>query len=189
MLEIYSNNMEVEVKAKVDNLDEIKDKLKSLGASFGEVKREEDFYYKIEGEIHNFEPGSFTLRVRDSIEEKSLTYKAFTNRYGIWDEHKVEIDNIEEMKRILEKAKFSLAYTVCKERLSGKLNEFSFNLDKVKGLGNYIEVELISNDAKKDQEKIKDFLRSLGIKDNQFERRGYPEIIAGKDGFHSHGQK
>jgi len=180
--------MEVEVKAKVDNLDEIKEELKSLGASFDKVKREEDFYYKLGNEIRNFEPGSFTLRVRDSNKGKFLTFKAFTDRYGVWDEHEVEVDDAQEMRTILEKSKFILAYTITKERVSGKLNKFSFNLDRVKELGDYIEVELVSHETEKAQATIKDFLKSLGIKDNQLDRRGYPEIVAAQQGFYSKGQ-
>ena len=182
--------MEVEVKAKVDNLEEIKNKLRDLGTTFDKrIKKEEDFYYKIGSEIYNFEPGSFVLRVRDGNKGKLLTFKALTDRYGVWDEHEVKIDNIEEMKKILEKSRFTLAYQVSKERISGTLDEFSFNLDKVKELGDYIEVELISNDAEKAQDRIKDFLKKLEIKENQFERRGYPEIIAGNKGYHSKTQK
>ena len=112
-----------------------------------------------------------------------------TDRYGVWDEHEVEIDDHEEMKKILEKSRFILAYTVIKERVSGKLKEFSFNLDKVKDLGYYIEMELISNDGKAAQEKIKSFLLKLGISTDQLERKGYPEIMAAKKGFHSKGQR
>lgn len=181
--------MEVEVKAKVDNLEQIRDKLKSLGASFDKVKREEDFYYKFASEIHNFEPGSFILRVRDSGKGRFLTFKAFTDRYGVWDEHEVKIDDAKEMKIILEKSGFTLAYTITKERISGKLDKLSFNLDRVKELGDYIEVELVSHEAEKAQAIIKDFLKSLGIRDNQLDRRGYPEIVAAKQGFYSKGQK
>lgn len=101
--------MEVEVKAKVDNLDEIKEKLKTLGAYFDKVKKEEDFYYKLEGEIYNLEPGSFTLRVRDGDRGKLLTFKAFTDTYGVWDEHEVKIDDIREIKNYTGEIKIYLS--------------------------------------------------------------------------------
>lgn len=73
--------------------------------------------------------------------------------------------------------------------MSGKLDKFSFNLDRVKELGDYIEVELISQEKEKAQAAIKNFLKSLGIKNDQLDRRGYPEIVAAKQGYYSKGQK
>lgn len=79
--------------------------------------------------------------------------------------------------------------TLTKERIPGKLGEFSFNLDNIKELGLYIEVELIDEDGKRAQDKIKQLLFKLGISENQLERRGYIEIIFEAQGMKFNGQK
>jgi len=88
----------------------------------------------------------------------------------------VEIDNVEEMKNILEKAGFTRILTLTKERKMGKLREFEINLDRVRELGNYVEIALESDrhDARKD---LIDFIKELGFTEGQIEHRGYAAII------------
>jgi adenylate cyclase class IV len=55
-------------------------------------------------------------------------------------------------------------------------------LDKIKELGNDIEVERYERGEKNIQEEIITFLYDLGIKHHQLERRGYAQILFEKMG-------
>ncbi|MBZ9572206.1 class IV adenylate cyclase [Patescibacteria group bacterium] len=182
--------MEIEIRAKIENLTNLKKKLINLGATLGTQRRQFDVIYKKKGEEGTDQgPGSYILRIRDSDKGKFLTFKALTERRGVWEEYELKIDNVKEAKKILEKIGFIKALTLTKERTPGKLDEFNFNLDNIKELGSYIEVELIDDDGRKAQEKIKQLLFKLGISENQLERRGYPEIIFEAQGMRFNGQK
>ena len=181
--------MEVEVKAKVENLDEIRTILESMGATFTGKLYQKDSVNKLKGEEKNVEPGSFMLRIREERDKNYLTFKAFTDRFGAWEEYETEILDPREMDKILKRVGFVTVMTLTKEREPGKIGKYSFNLDKIKELGDYIEVEIISDDSKSAQEEIMKFLKSLGINKDQFERRGYPEIVYAKEGIFSKGQK
>lgn len=182
--------MEVEIRAKIENLTDLKERLIDLGAEFGVQRKQFDAIYKRKGKERDTQgPGSYILRIRDSDNGKFLTFKALTERQGAWEEYELEIDNVKEAKKILQRIDFVEVLTLTKERISGKLGEFNFNLDNIKELGSYIEVELISNNSKEAQDKIKQFLFRLGISEEQLERRGYVEIIFESLGVKSSGQK
>ena len=181
--------MEVEVKAKVENLNEIRKTLSDMGAIFKEKLFQKDAVNKLKGEEKNVEPGSFMLRIREEKKKNYLTFKAFTDRFGAWEEYETEISDPKEMDKMLKRIGFVTVMTLTKEREPGKIGKYSFNLDKIKELGDYIEIEIITDDSKSAQEEIMKFFRSLGINEDQFERRGYPEIIYAREGITSKGQQ
>lgn len=182
--------MEVEIKAKLKNLSDIKNKLLKLGAKLGKSKKQLDVFYKPKNEVKStLRPGLYILRIRESGDDKLLTFKALTPIKGVWEEYEVKIDNIKEMQKILEKLGLVKVFTIHKIRIPGKLGDFEFNLDKVEELGNYIEIGLIAKDGGKAQHKIRELYSKLGIRDNQLERRGYGEIISAQIGIKSNGIK
>ena len=95
--------MEIETKIKVDNLNDAKKKLVSLGATFSHTTRQIDDYYKEKGkEKETQRPGSFLLRIRKQKEKSQLAFKALTNKTGVWIEHETDISKPEEVEKILE---------------------------------------------------------------------------------------
>ena len=170
--------MEIETKIKTDNLEEIKKKLVDLGANFFNTVIQEDDWFKQKGkEMETQRPGSYILRIRKQGKQSFFTFKALTETTGAWIEHETGIENPNDMQAILEKIGFKKVITITKERTFGKLGEFSICIDKVKELGNYIEFEIISNDAKQAKNKINELLKKLNISENQIEHRGYAAII------------
>jgi len=182
--------MEVEIKAKLKNLSGIKNKLLKLGAKFRESKKQIDVFYKPKNEVHStLRPGLYILRVRESSNDKFLTFKALTSIKGVWEEYEVRIDNTKEMQKILEKIGLVKVFAIEKIRIPGHLGKFEFNLDEVKELGSFIEIGLVAKDGEKAQNKIKELYSKLGISENQLERRGYGELVVAKMGIKSNGIK
>jgi len=56
------------------------------------------------------------------------------------------------------------------------------NFDRVKGLGDFLEIELISDNGEEAQKEIKQFFKELGINEDKLERRGYGELWQEKYG-------
>lgn len=174
--------MEVEVRAKVNDLQEMKKGLEAMGASFGKEKKQVDYIFRRKGdEKKEQKPGDFILRIRDS-EKKTLALKALTDVMGAWEEYELGIDNAEEMRKIVERMGFFNSLIMVKKRIPGKLDDFSVCLDDVDGLGTYIEIELKSDDKKSAKKRLAELSSKLGIKEDNIEHKGYVVMLSEKQG-------
>ncbi len=176
--------MEIEVKVKIDDLSKLKKGIESLGATWSETKTQVDSYFKQKDDVDAVQkPGSFILRVRRDSKVK-LTFKAFTDRRGVWEELETGIEDPDVMEKILEKTGFVNVLTLHKKRTSTKYQQFSLEIDEIEELGDFLEAEVMGEDGEKLQEEIKQFFLSLGLSADKIDRRGYPEMI-----FEERGQK
>lgn len=171
--------MEIEIRAKVNSLEETRKRLEELGAGFEQEIEQKDYIFKRKEDINKVQgPGSFLLRLRKTGEKSSLTFKALTKTAGAWEEHQTEIESFEEAKKILLRIGFVEALRMNKKRTKGRLNEINLCLDNIKELkGEYIEAEIISDnkeDAKKD---LIELFNKIGVKEEQIEHRGYVAIL------------
>lgn len=174
--------MEIEIRAKVDNLQKMKKKLEDIGASFEEEKKQIDYIFKRKGEEKKDQgPGDFILRIRDS-NKNILTFKALTDTAGVWEEHQTVIDDTKEMRIILERIGFVCCLTMIKKRIKGNLGDFEVCLDDVEGLGPHIEVELESDNKEKAKKMIMDLLGKLGIDEKNVEHKGYVALLFERQG-------
>ncbi len=137
--------MEVEVKFKVDSFDQVLDKLSSMGAKFLGSHHEKDVYFTPFSEKE-------VLRLRYSDAGMVLTYKRIipndSTQSAIELESRVdgEIESILESighRRVVEKEKHREMYS---------LDKVTVNLDDVKGLGKFVELEYIGE--QQDGERI-----------------------------------
>jgi len=178
--------MEVEVKAKVDNLDEIKERLESMGALFGkEIEQNDTFFKPADFNKKPQGPGDWILRIRKQGEKKFLTLKALTEVTGAWKEHETLIQNGEEAINITNAMGLVNVFNLSKKRIIGNVDGFELCIDNVKELGTFLEVAIETeneSDIESIREKIVDFIKRLGIDENNIERRGYGEIIGEKLG-------
>ena len=182
--------MEVEMKAKIDDMEEMKQRLESKGAKFEGEAQQVDAYYKPKGfDKRPNGPGDWILRVRTSGDEKSLTIKVLTEVTGAWIEHETGIDNEEQARKIAETMGLINVFTFHKRRMFGRLGEFEVLLDDVKELGRYIEVALESDEKEGTRQKIIDFMKTIGIEEKDVEKRGYGEIMGEKLGHKFHKMK
>ncbi len=184
--------MEVEVKARIDDLDTVKKKLESLGAKFDSIVKQKDAYFKSRGfDSKKQGPGDWIVRIRTSRGQKILTLKALTEILGAWVEHETVIDDEKEMQNILETMGLFNVFTLNKERVPGRLDEFELCLDDVKELGKFLEVALDSEDKEKEnaRDMIIEFMKTLGISEKDIEKRGYGEIIGEKLGHRFDGMR
>ncbi len=176
--------MEVEVKARIEDMEAMKQKLESMGAKFdGNAVEHVDAYFKQKGFDKKPEgPGAWILRIRESRGETTLTLKALTDITGAWVEYETGIDNAEQVRKMLETMGLINVFTFHKKRIHGRLGEFEVLLDDVKELGKFVEVGLISDESEGTRARIIEFIRKLGIEEKDIEKRGYGEIMGEKLG-------
>lgn len=170
---------EIEVKAKVDDLALIEERLIELGCNFNEPTIQKDIIFIPNNRnFLDIVKGDIILRIRYSNSKYKLTLKKQLEN---------ELDNIEkesfvsdpnQIEEIIKLMGFKEGIKVNKVRKKTKLGELTICLDKVESLGEFIEIEKISNeDSLKIQEELFDFLKELGIKKESQVFRGYDTLL------------
>lgn len=159
---------EVEIKARLNNRQEIIQKLESLGCTFGDELHQIDYIFIPENESFPPPLGIPVLRVRKQNESNFFTLKIPQSSRQDCIEKEFEISDGNEMLEVIKLIGYKQVPTVEKKRIKTVLNDMEIVLDLVEGLGEFIEVEKIvetsdSGARIKIQEELFNFLAELGI--------------------------
>ncbi|MEJ2268112.1 MAG: class IV adenylate cyclase [Nanoarchaeota archaeon] len=176
--------IEVEIRAKLNNFEEIKKKLENLGAKFLKKEKQID---KIFGHSMFLDSknmiieGGIVPRIRQKAEDIILEFKEIC-REGAGFEIKSSLTNISLGIKFLTKMGFKEAFTVSKERTEYSLEELTICLDSVEGLGDFIEIEkMIAIEEEKENAKKQCFdLLNKIAQDSLIESRKYGDLIQEK---------
>ncbi len=142
---------EIELKFKINS--EIRDNiLKDLCPNYQDLSqnRQVDTYYI--PYFRDFEINGETMecvRIRETKGKNILAYKKIHREATpvYCDEYELEIANKEQMEKILFALGFSVQMVIDKTRVSFKHNNFEFDFDSVKDMGELMEVELKDDTA------------------------------------------
>jgi len=172
--------IEVEVKAKVDDLKKFEVALKAISAQF--IKKVEDVDLYFNAPHKDYMKTDEALRIRRRDDEISVTYKGpkFDLKSKSREEVNLLINDAFTAEKLFELLGFRKAGVVKKTRLIFKLSDVEVSLDEVEGLGSFIEIETESMDKKEainKRDELLKVLKSLGIEESAFERRSYLELL------------
>jgi len=158
-----NTEIEIEIRAKAPkNIIQI---LRKMGAKKINEYAQLDRYYM-------FKEG-FIFRVRNN---RIFTIKCnIDNRDNGWYEWESEVKDARGLEGILLKCGFELFGEINKKRQQYKYGEFEINLDDVKNLGKFIEIEIFHQNKDKGLEKVKKLMDKMGIK--KVINKGYINII------------
>ncbi len=176
--------IEVEVKYRVDDLEEIEYQLMEWGAKLVEMVIQRDHYYN--HPARDFAKTDEALRIREEGTEVYLTYKGakFNEKSKTRKEIEIKITNNEQMSEILISLGFRKALVVSKERKIYLLDNIHWSLDLVDSLGSYIELEkIVSSKEKVDPtlEEIFHAVEKMGLKPKENIAKSYLELILEKE--------
>jgi adenylate cyclase class 2 len=166
--------MEVEIKFRVE-FDRIREKIESIGAKFIGEEIQEDLYFSL--------PPKHLLRIRRiaNLGESILGYKEIKDeRNEEFDEIEVRVEDFDKTREILKRLGFKEEVWVKKHRYIYKLDNVTFELNKVEGLGDFLDIEVMSDNIKKAKEKIWEIAKLLGLKEEDVEPRLYQELLKEK---------
>jgi len=172
--------IEVEIKAKVDDFNDIKQRLKEKGATFIKTSNQTDrlfFISKFLDSENKIVEGGIVARIRED-DRKVLELKEISRAKG-GVEIKFDISNVDTIKGFLNKLGFQEGFTMKKNREYFEYKNFEICLDLVEQLGNFIEVErLVTSKSEKDKakEECLNLLKQLAP-DSKIENRKYGDII------------
>lgn len=162
--------IEVEVKAKA-NLNRARSALSALGAKLVKTEIQEDVYFN--HPCRDLLELDEALRLRLKEQGAELTYKG-PRQSGNWKariEITVKVSDAAEMSSLLANLGFKEALKVRKLREIYVLNNIEVALDKVEGLGEFVEIEV----GELALSEVFDILEKLGA--GEIVKETYAELL------------
>ncbi len=163
--------MEVEIKVKIESIEDMEKTILSKGAIFQREVYEEDLYFN--HPCRNFASTDEALRIRN---DGTLTYKGpkIDRDTKSREEINLQIGSIEKANKMLNALGFKFVAAVRKRRRYYKLGDLNITLDLVEGLGEFMEIECIGKYGPC-REKVLSLASHLGLKN--FITESYLELI------------
>lgn len=178
-------NYEVEQKYPVDNLAAVEAQLAALGAEIGPPEAQSDEYFR--HPTRDFAETDEAFRIRRVAQANCLTYKGPKIDRQSKTRREIEVsfaDGSEaaaQMQALVGVLGFESVAEVAKIRRNAALRwqgvEVTAALDQIAGLGDFIELELIADEAGLDaaRQGIASLASELGLASP--ERRSYLELL------------
>ncbi|HSD57585.1 MAG TPA: class IV adenylate cyclase [Methanotrichaceae archaeon] len=166
--------IEVEVKARAN--EQTLQRIKALGAVFLKEENHIDIYFN--SPLRDFRKTDEALRIRVKEEGARLTYKGpkLDSETKSRQELTVEIDSPERMTEVLRALGFVPSAEVRKRRTKYSLDDVTFALDDVQGLGIFLEIEARGEaDWEGQKRKVISLLSQLGLGESI--RKSYLELL------------
>lgn len=183
-------NVEVEIKVEINNFKEIKIKVAGMGKLIKSIRQIDDYFIPAHRDFFAQKPHPVEwLRIRTNPDKVIFEYDKSINKKAngeqeCAEEYETEISNADEFRKILNFLDFKKVTTVDKQREYWDCGDFEIALDRVDGLGDFIEVEVKGNfeSNKKAKESCLKFLEDIGIKDAEKIQinKGYPVMLLEK---------
>lgn len=184
-------NIEVEIKIEIENFDEVKAKVSVVGKLIKSIHQVDDYFIPSHRDFFAQKPcPTEWLRIRTNPDKVIFEYDKAVNMqasgdYDYAEEYETVVSSPEELRKILSFLDFKKIITVDKQREYWDCGDIEVALDKVAGLGDFIEAEAKGDfkDASQAKQSCLNFLEKLGIKDaeNREIKKGYPVMILEKN--------
>lgn len=183
------NNIEIEIQVKIENSERLLEFLKQNAAFKSEKRQVDEYFSPAHRNFLEKRPVSEWLRLREEAGKYSLNYKKWHfdengKSLDYCDEYETKIEDIETIKKILNALNFKSLTIVDKSRKIYIYGNYEIALDSVKNLGDFVEIEYISNEDNPDQtkiaqitEKMVNFLKNLGCGRITKNSVGYPFLL------------
>ncbi len=188
---IMEKNIEVELRALVQDVKGFQEKLKEKGAIYQNSSYLCDVYFceknasSVE-DVEMDEVGSYSLRLRtarkDDLEEITVNTKTITNHgdHHAWEEHEVVVSSFKEAAKIFLLTEFKPFFKLEKHRHTYAINGMEVLVEDITDFGGAIEVEIMCTPGEEDKskEKIKHLLIiDLGLSESDIVSKSVTNII------------
>lgn len=156
--------MEIELKARVSSLSAMRRRLRTVGAKRVKKQHQVDTYYSPEQRPLGKRRG-YVLRVRQQGQGSSrFELHIPKNRYAA-EELEIEVDSTKLLQKMLRLLHFKQEFVIDKQRETYRLGRVTIVLDAVRGLGSFVEVEILGADTVVNRALLHTVLEKLGVKD------------------------
>lgn len=191
MVNNESKNIEVEIRARLDDIKGFKNLIEKLGAKPNSSLYVCDIYFcrktaKRVEDVEMDKVGSYSLRLRklkkggDNV-KFTINTKTITNHgdHNAWEEHEVEISKFSEAAEIFNTTEFKPFFKLEKKRFVYKLDNMEICVEDIVDFGGAVEIEIMcsNNETSEAKQKIKAFLHKCGIDDASIVPKSITNII------------
>jgi adenylate cyclase class 2 len=169
-------HINIEIKARCEDQDRIREILKSRGADFKGLDHQIDTYFK---------PKSGRLKLREGNIENALIFYERENTEGPKQANVIlyKSEPGSPLKDILAKS-LEVLVIVDKQREIYFIGNIKFHLDNVIGLDTFVEIEAIDNDGTLGKEKLleqcNEYLGLFEIKKEDLLSNSYSDLLLEK---------
>ncbi len=166
----------IEIKAKSENHDKIREILKSKGADFKGTDHQIDTYFNVK---------KGRLKLREGNIESNLIHYERENKEGPKQSNIIlfKADAPSSLKEILAKSLGTLV-VVDKHREIYFIDNVKFHLDNVKNLGTFVEIEAIDKEGSIGKDKLLEqcqtFMNLFNLSQNDLISVSYSDLLLGK---------
>lgn len=176
------NDVEIEITLNIENNKPLMEFLEK-NAEFEKEKHQIDEYFSpAHRDFLDVRPVKEWLRLRDVDGEYSINYKNWhydkNGKSYHCDEYETKVEDLRQIKKILDILNFKSLVKVDKIRKTWIYKDYEIDIDSVKKLGDFVEVEYIGKDEDVDPKKITEeminFLKNLGCGKIKRDYIGYP---------------
>lgn len=170
--------MELEIKMPCADLTGLERRLLSMGAKHLEDLDQVDMYFS--HPVRDFGSTDEALRLRRENGRSRITYKGpkLDPETKMREEIELDVGDLDLMSLLLQRVGFSPFLRVAKRRRMLDLRGVHFCLDRVEGLGDFVEMEYAGLDMDEGRRVLMDLKAKLGLEGN--ERRSYLELLMEK---------
>lgn len=166
--------LEIEIKCYCDSPGDIEERIRGIGAEYVESRSESDIYFNHPS--RDFAKTDEAFRIRRVNSKCKITYKgpkvSKTTKARI--EHETAVEDFDAIRNIILSLGFVESGIIEKERKIFSLGESEVSIDDVKGLGVFVEIEIIGELKDEIEKELFETAAKLGL--TRFERRSYLEL-------------
>jgi len=166
--------MEIEIKCYCDDVEKTRRLIDETGARFIEKRKESDIYFNHPS--RDFGKTDEALRLRVVNDKCWITYKgpkvSRTTKARV--EHETETGDFNTMRSILLSLEFAESGIIEKERELFSYRGMEISIDRVEGLGTFVEIEKIGELKEEIEQELFETAAKIGL--TKFERRSYLEL-------------
>lgn len=176
---------EIEIKAKLNNYSEIEKKIESLGCKIIKKVEQIDSIFIEKNKYYNeLKRGDRVLRIRKENGKNIFTLKISQSNELDCIEENVVVEDDKKLEIIIDYLGYKKILTISKKRKTCKYNNYKICLDRVEGLGDFIEIEQIleyNDSTGNEQAELKSFLNKLfGVDTDDIITQGYDTLLLNK---------
>jgi adenylate cyclase, class 2 len=179
----FAMKREIEVKASVKDFKNLKEQLTKLGCTFSEpVTQHDEIFLKKPKAFGDHKLGDPVLRIRQAKGKVIFTLKKSQKVELDKIEKEVIVDNADVLRELIDHIDFHKVIEVRKIREKTNYKDMEICLDQIEGLGNFIELEKMSDkDGEEVQKELFKFLSTLGIDKKDQVTNGYDVLLYKKN--------
>jgi adenylate cyclase class 2 len=158
---------EIEIQVKVENIKPLVEFLKEKGTFKYKNHQIDEYFVPSHRDFTQERPVMEWLRLRDNDGRYEINYKHWlqdekdAGHFG--DEFESEVVNIDQLRKIFAVLDFKSLVVVDKTRQAWEYGDYEICIDRVKGLGEFVEIELKSGlGDKRPSAIVKEMVKFLG---------------------------